>query len=180
MKHTNSLFRQLSGQLVNEDTVRGEMAMDLNKPKEAEPYMLQSLINSAAKLMTSLMSYAFILSKRKEYKNAEELLKTGLDLIGSLHMGKEIDIAYKLSAVYYALMAYTRLRTGKKEEAGGLLKKAAAMTVRFDESPDYGIREYIVDLSDRVILYALKHGNHGDAPRGFSAMPLINPAGNVF
>lgn len=141
------------------DFIGTVLAMDLNKPKEAEPYMLQSLINSAAKLMTSLMSYAFILSKRKEYKKAEELLKTGLDLIGSLHMGKEIDIAYKLSAVYYALMAYTRLRTGKKEEAVALLKKAAAMTVRFDESPDYGIREFIVDLSDRVILYDVLLGS---------------------
>ena len=141
------------------DFIGTVMAMEFNKTKEAEPYLLQSLINSAAKLLTSLMSYAFILLKRKEYKKAAELLKTGLDLIRSLHMGKEIDIAYKLSAVYYVLMAYTWLRTGKKEEAGDLLKKAAAMTVRFDESPDYGIRDFIVDLSDRVILYDLLLGS---------------------
>ncbi len=141
------------------DFIGTVLAIELNKPKEAEPYMLQSLINSAAKLMTSLMSYAFILSKRKEYKKAAELLETGLDMIRSFHMGKEIDIAYKLSAVYYVLLAYTRLHTGKKEEAGALLKKAAAMSVRFDESPDYGIRDFIVDLSDKVIVYDLLLGS---------------------
>ena len=74
-------------------------------------------------------------------------------------MGKEIDIAYKLSAVFYVLLAYAGLRTGKKEDAEALVKKAAAMAVRFDEAPDYGIREFIVDLSDRVVFYDLLLGS---------------------
>ncbi len=141
------------------DFIGTVLALDLNKAEEAEPYMLQSMINSIAKLLTSFMGYAFILLKRKEFKKAAELLKTGLDLIRSLHMGKEIDIAYKLSAVFYVLMAYADLRTGKKEEAAALVKKAAAMTARFDKTPDYGIREFIIDLSDRVIFYDLLLGS---------------------
>lgn len=141
------------------DFIGTVLALELNRPKEAEPYMLQAMINSIAKLLTSFMGYAFILLKRKEYQKAAELLQTGLALISSLHMGKEIDIAYKLSAVFYVLLAYTGIRTGKKKEAEALVKKAADMTVRFDAAPDYGVREFIVDLSDRVIFYDLLLGS---------------------
>lgn len=141
------------------DFIGSVLALELDKPDEAAPYMLQSMINSIAKLLTSLMGYAFILFKGKEFKKGEELLNTGLDLISSLHMGKEIDIAYKLSAVFYVLLAYAGLRTGKKEDAEALVKKAAAMAARFDEAPDYGIREFIIDLSDRVVFYDLLLGS---------------------
>ena len=141
------------------DYIGTVLALEMNQPKEAESYLLQSMVQSVAKVMTSVMGYAFVLSKKKEYKKAGELLKTGLDLLASLHMGKEVDIAYKVSAVFYVLIAYTEVRTGKKREAEALVKKAAAMTIRFDEAPDYGIRDFIVDLSDRMICYDLLLGS---------------------
>ncbi|MBP5606813.1 MAG: helix-turn-helix transcriptional regulator [Lachnospiraceae bacterium] len=138
-----------------DDFIGTVLAKDLKRMDEAEPYILNSMMNGIAKVLTSIMGYVLILFNSKEYKKAGELLKAGLDLMSDMHMGTEADIAYKVIAVYNVLYAHVKLKTGETKEARALIESAAAMSAEFDDVPNYGIRNFIIDLSERVIVYDL-------------------------
>lgn len=150
------------------DSVGLILTLLLNRPDEAEPYLLEGMLRSMSALLNSLLGYASVLSARGEFDAAQKLLEIGLDLLNKLHGEDVSDFSDKMYAMLYIGIAYARLKKGERDAALALLRKSAEYVRRFDEAPDFSLKTFVVEISDLTLL----HDSLGDSARE-SAETLI-------
>ncbi|MBQ5310640.1 MAG: helix-turn-helix transcriptional regulator [Oscillospiraceae bacterium] len=117
------------------DTFIGFSLLKCGKPDEAERYLTDSFFTGISTLINFIYGNTLLNIRREEYTNAEETLLWGTQL---LH-GLRVSPGYydRLLSHLDTLLAYVRLRQGRRKEASDLLISAADMARRFDSDPSY-------------------------------------------
>ena len=117
-------------------------SMLLRRPEEAEPYLSESLINSAITLLKTVVGYAFLYSSRQDHTAEREIAEWGRVFLQRIRTADSEDYLSKMDAVLMTLLAHAELRCGSEKQARLLLGEAAAISRRFDASPDFSISSF--------------------------------------
>ena len=129
-----------AGGIFNEP-IGTDLAIFMNRPEEAEPYLSQALLDNAFGLFNSIIGYAFVFLAGKEYGSAREILNMAVVMLAGIRKeAKTPDFLDALHAVLLILLGHADLAEGKRDEAAAALRKAAEAAARFDAMPDYGFR----------------------------------------
>ncbi len=122
------------------DTIGMVLALDLKKHEEAETFLAESLLLNTIGLVDSVTGYALVLSARKDYATAKQMLSGLIAYLVPLKEGEKADFADKIMASLYTVMAHIHTLEGKPAEATECLRGVLTAVRQFDAAPDYGIR----------------------------------------
>ena len=121
------------------DMIGMNLAANLHRPEEAEPYLSEALMQSVSSLFNAVMGFAAVYSARGDHLSAEGIASWGLTLIRGLKKETGTDFLDKAQALLLAALAHAQLKAGNTAEARSSLAEAAALARRFDAAPDYSI-----------------------------------------
>ena len=130
------------------DTIGLINALDLDKPKEAAPYLIEGMLSGFGTLLNSVLGYTAVLCSEKNFSTADKLLRLVVSLMEGFYGDEKISFADKEYSYAYILLAYTSLKTGDKDKAIELMKRTVYHTKRFDSAPNYSIGKFIIDLPE--------------------------------
>ena len=135
------------------DTIGMVLSLDLKKHEEAEPFLAESLLLNTIGLVDSVVGYALVLSARKDYATAKQMLSGLIAYLKPLKEGEKADFADKIMASMYTVMAHIHTLEGKPAEATECLHGVLATVRQFDAAPDYGIQtlRYPMYLNDVIL-----------------------------
>ena len=122
------------------------MALNLNKTKEAAPFLVEGMILGFGTLLNSILGYTAVLCSENKFSVAKKLVGLGVNLMEGLYGDDNISFADKEYSMVYILLAYTSLKMGDRKEAEEMIKKAVYHTKRFDSAPSYSIGKFIFDI----------------------------------
>lgn len=123
------------------DTIGTNMAIFMDRPEEAEPYLTEALLQNSFGLFGTVIGYAFVFLKRKEYRAAQDILTMSLNLLQGIRKETATpDFLDELQAVLLILSAHTEMMEGRKNEAAAAIRKASEAAKRFDIMPDYSLK----------------------------------------
>ena len=121
------------------DSIGVCLAVELDRPEEAEPWLAESLLSSSISLLNVVTGYVFLFDARGEYASAKGLLCCWMDFFHGMTAEKAPDFMAKMDAVLYLLLAHVQLRLGERAEARVSAEKAAGIAARFDAAPNYAV-----------------------------------------
>ena len=136
---------------ISEQTISGEMAsawlllgeceksIELLKKNNAGGVYRALLLNTFG-LVDSAVGYALVLSSRGEYASAKRMLSGLIAYLEPFKEGEKADIADKIMASMYTVMAHIHALEGKPAEAAECLRGVLAAVRKFDAAPYYGLR----------------------------------------
>ncbi len=135
------------------DAIGMELAVNLKKYEEAEPFLAEALLRNTIGLVDSVVGYALVLSARREYASAKRMLFGLIAYLEPFKEGEKADFADKIMANIYTVMAYIHTLEGKTTEATECLRGVLAAVRRFDATPYYGFRtlRYPVHRADVIL-----------------------------
>ena len=116
------------------------LAIFMNRPKEAEPYLSEALIYAANDLLDTVTAYVFVFRSRGDWAQALDITRWAVGFLAGLKAEEKPGILEKSHAEMLALLASAQAKTGSPEESQASLKKAAEMALRFDSQPDYSLK----------------------------------------
>ena len=119
------------------DDIGLTLAVFMNKPEEAEPYLAQALLNSFCSMTNTVMGLAYLFRAKKNYSKAEEILNFGLDLTARLKPNDKTGYLDKTLTILQLIKADICLKTGRKEDASQCVEAARKLAENFDRSMDY-------------------------------------------
>ena len=122
------------------DQIGVNLAVYLNRPEEAAPYLSEALLNAVFSLVNTVTGYVFVFSARRDYVSARDIVQWSRDLLLGLKKTDDPDFLDKTFALFRVLMAHAQQKCGDPEEARRELEEAAALVRRFDAAPDYSVR----------------------------------------
>ena len=114
------------------DSVGLILTLLLNRPDEAEPYLLEGMLRSMSALLNSLLGYASVLSARGEFDAAQKLLEIGLDLFNKLH-GKDVS-DFSLKTFVVEISDLTLLH----DSLGDSARESAETLIGYLKDPELG------------------------------------------
>ena len=132
------------------DNIGLTYALDLNKPKEAAPYLIESMILGFGTLLNSVLGYTAVLCSAKKFVTADKLLCIAVNLMEGMYKDEHICFADKEYSYAYILQAYTSLKTGDRDKAVELVKKTVYHAKRFDSAPNYSIGKFVFDIPEEM------------------------------
>ncbi len=116
------------------------LAVFMNRPKEAAPYLAEALMNACSDLLDTAAAYVFVFRSRGDWDQALEIIRWALVLLSGLKAEEKPDVLEKLRTEMLALLASAQAKTGQAAESQASLKKAAEMALHFDSMPDYSLK----------------------------------------
>ena len=122
------------------------MALNLNKTKEAAPYLTEAMLLGFGTLLNSALGYTAVLCAEDKFITANKLVRVVINLMEGLYGTESISFADKEYAMAYVLLAYTTMKTGERDEAIELINKSVYHTKRFDSAPNYSIGKFLFDI----------------------------------
>ena len=128
------------------------MALNLNKTKEAAPYLVEGMIDGFGTLLNSMLGYTAVLCAEKKYSVANKLLYLGLNLMQGLFADENVSFADKEYSYAYILLAYTYLKTGDMDKTMEMINKTVYHVKRFDAAPRYNIGKFIFDIPENMTM----------------------------
>jgi len=123
-------------------------ALNLNKPKEAAPYLVEGMIDGFGTMLNSMLGYTAVLCSENKFSVANKILYLGLNLMKGLFEDEGVSFADKEYAYAYILLAYTYLKTGDREKTIEMINKTVYHVKRFDAAPKYDIGKFIFDIPE--------------------------------
>ena len=122
------------------DTIGMVLALGLKKYDEAEPFLAESLLLNTIGLVDSVVGYALVLSNRRDYDAAKQMLARLIEYLGPFKDGEKADSVDKITAGKHTVKAHIHLLEGKRDEAEACLRGVLATVRQFDAAPDFGVR----------------------------------------
>ena len=122
------------------DLIGVNLALYLNRPEEAAPYLSEALLNAVFSLVNTVTGYVFVFSARGDYSSARDIVQWSRDLLLGLKKTDDPDFLDKTFALFRVLMAHAQLKCGEPEEARRELAEASGLVRRFDAAPDYSVK----------------------------------------
>ena len=135
------------------DTIGMMLVLNLKKHEEAEPFLAEALLLNTFGLVDSVIGYTLVLSARREYADAKQMLSGLIAYLEPFKQGEKADFADKIMANMYTVMAHIHTLEGQPAEAAECLRSVLAAVRKFDVAPDYGIRtlRYPVHFTDVIL-----------------------------
>lgn len=115
------------------------LAVFLNRPEEAEPFLSFALLRAASDLINTVIGYMQVFCARGNYLSAQQIVAWGLSLIEGLKKESETDFLDNIEAQLRIFHAHTLLKAGNEIDARASVQSAAALARRFDKKPDYSV-----------------------------------------
>ncbi len=116
------------------------LAVYMNRPEEASPYLEEALLNGVWDLLTTVVGYVFVFRSRSDWDSGLAIATWGAKLLTGLKTDAKAGILDKTHAEMLVLLAYVQKKAGLKEEAYDSLQKAGTLARRFDSTPDYSLK----------------------------------------
>ena len=121
------------------DSIGVCLAVQLGRPEEAEPYLKETLLNSAVSLLNAVTGYVFLFCSRRDYASARRSLDLVMGFLHGLKQERAQDFLMKMDAVLHLLLAHVQLLMGERAEARLSAETAAGLAERFDAAPNYTV-----------------------------------------
>ena len=121
------------------DTIGVTLATFLHRAEEAEPFLSEAFILSAAQMVNIIAGYAFLYDARGDYGMEREIVLWGLAFFSSLKAADTPSFMDKTQAILYTLQANVGVRTGETAAARASLQQMLSYVRRFDTAPDYSL-----------------------------------------
>ena len=132
------------------DTIGLINALNLDKTKEAAPYLVEGVLSGFGTMLNSILGYTAVLCSENKFSTADKLLCIAVHMMEGLYGDEKISFADKEYSYVYILLAYTSLKTGDRDKAIELIKRTVYHTKRFDSAPNYSIGKFLFDLPDEM------------------------------
>jgi len=133
------LIEQNAGDLYS--AMIGEvLAMELNRPEDAEPYLSRGLVHTLNALIYVVLGFSEIYRVRRDPEGGQAVLLWGIRTIRDLKASDTPDFTDKLCAYGYARLAGFQLDGGDESAARESLRRARSLARAFDDMPDYSGR----------------------------------------
>ncbi|MCR5456681.1 MAG: helix-turn-helix domain-containing protein [Clostridiales bacterium] len=130
------------------------LAVYMNRPEEAEPYLAESLASSITEVFQNVISYAFVYLKRKEWDSAREIVMWGIRLIEDIKTESKPDYLEKMHAELLSVLAIVQKMSGLTDESNESLKKAYELAREFDSKPDFSLETFkFTDKGDQLLSF---------------------------
>ena len=132
------LKKHNAGGLFN-DAIGTNLAIQLHRPDEAEPFLTAALLRSMATLLDSVAGFAYLYRSRGDHASERQIIEWGLGLLEGVKKEGAPDYLDKIHAELFALRAAAQSKAGEQDGARVSMEQAAALVRRFDAAPDFGL-----------------------------------------
>ena len=122
-----------------DDSIGISLSLFMNRPEEAEPYLVEAILSGETILLNAATGYALVFLARNEISSAKEIIQWAIGFLLGLREGDTSDVLDKLHAALLIALAHIQIILEKADEAEKLVKQAAALAEKFDTAPNYGI-----------------------------------------
>lgn len=123
-------------------------ALYLNKTKEAEPFLVDAMLNGFGMMLNAMLGYTAVLCSENKFSLANKMLNLGLNLMKGMIEDEKVSFADKEFALTYILLGYTYLKTGDRDKTIDMINKTVYLVKRFDSAPKYNIGKFIFDIPE--------------------------------
>ncbi len=119
------------------------LAMELNRPEEAEPYLSRGLMQAFNALIYVVLGFSEVYRARRDPEGGQAVLLWGIRALRGLKASDRPDFTDKLCAYGYARLAGFQLDGGDETAARESLRRARSLARAFDDMPDYSCRNLL-------------------------------------
>ncbi len=134
------LFRQNNADCVNSSVIGLLLALYMDRPEEAGPYLSEALADSLSGLLNTVLGYAFVFRSRGDWASALEIVSWGIRILSGIKQEAASSYLDKTLSEMLALLAYAQAKSGLPEAARASLAEAGKTAERFDSTPDYSLK----------------------------------------
>ena len=121
------------------DAIGVTLAAFLHRAEEAEPFLSEAFVLSAAQMVNIIAGYTFLYDARGDYEMEREIVLWGQMFFSSLKAADAPSFLDKTQAVLSTLSANVGIRTEETDAARTSLQQALTHVRRFDTAPDYSL-----------------------------------------
>ncbi|MBQ6653979.1 MAG: helix-turn-helix transcriptional regulator [Erysipelotrichaceae bacterium] len=130
------------------------LAIYLNRPEEAAPFLSDALINGLSDLLSTITGYFFLFRSRGDWQSAKDLISWGISLLEGIKTENTAGFIGKSHAELLALQAGALKNSGDPEGSQSSLKRAGEYARIFDADPDYSARAIrFIDRKDQTTIF---------------------------
>ncbi len=148
------LLRQNNAGNVFSSDIGVLLAVFLNRPEEAAPYLSEALVSGVAELFVTIIGYAFLFRSRNDWGSALDVTRLGMNLLAGLQSETKSGALEKTTAELLALLAWSEMKNGLRDDARCSLQKALEKARRFDSAPDYSLKAIrFADRKEQQMIY---------------------------
>ena len=122
-----------------DDGIGETLAVFLNRPEEAVPFLSAALSGCVIRLWSCVISFSAVFSARQEYQSVQDIVSWGLEILSGIRKKDQAGYPDKMTAILMVLLAHAQLHLGSTEKARASLHKAAVLAGAFDAAPYYGL-----------------------------------------
>ena len=124
---------------ISSDMIGTYLAIYLNRPEEAVPYLSEAFLDHFSALLNIAASYAFVFYSRKDWKAALDILQWAIASLKGLTTEDGSGSFLKIHIYLLALLASIQAKLSQEEASQKSLAEAAALARQFDSQPDYRV-----------------------------------------
>ena len=124
---------------ISSDMIGTYLAIYLNRPEEAVPYLSEAFLDHFSALLNIAASYAFVFYSRKDWKAALDILQWAIASLKGLTTEDGSGSFLKIHIYLLALLASIQAKLSQEEASQKALAEAVALARQFDSQPDYRI-----------------------------------------
>ena len=134
------LMKQHNGDNHFSDQIGCMLAVFMNRPEEAAPFLSQAMVNLMSNMLNTTLGYVFLYRSRNDWISALEIASLSYTMITGLKRDDSAGFMDKTMAEVLVVLGYVQAKAGLAEESRASLEKAANYVLRFDSTPEYTLR----------------------------------------
>ncbi len=132
------------------------LAVFLNRPEDAAPYLSEALVSGVAELLNTIMGYVFLFRSRNDWGSILSITHLGVELLTGIKSEDKSGALDKTMAEMLVLLACAESKNGLADNARHSLEKARDYARRFDADPDYSLKAMrFGDRMEQEMIYDL-------------------------
>ena len=148
------LLRQNNAGNVFSSDIGVLLAVFLNRPEEAGPYLSKALVSGVGELLNTIIGYVFLFRSRNDWGSALSITRLGINLLTGIRSEDQSGALDKTMAEMMVLLACAEIKNGLKDDAHHSLEKARDYARRFDADPDYSLKAMrFADRMEKEMVY---------------------------
>ncbi|MDD6175036.1 MAG: helix-turn-helix transcriptional regulator [Firmicutes bacterium] len=94
------------------DLIGLTLASDCKRPVDAQPYLDEALLKTAASLIRIITGYLNLYFEQRGFASAQGLLQWGISVFSGLTDGGRVNFLWKICSVLYVCLAHAQVQSG--------------------------------------------------------------------